>query len=325
MSAVNVLVTGAGGYIGSQVTRALRASANVGKVVAMDVRERPAGLSGVNIEFAQGDVRDSSIASQIKARAIDVVIHLASIVTPGKNSNREFEYSVDVLGTRNVLDACLAAGVEKIIVTSSGAAYGYHADNPAWLKETDPLRGNPEFAYSDHKRQVEEMLRDYRQKHPKLKQLVFRPGTVIGGAASNQITALFEKPVVMGVAGSDSPFVFIWDQDVVDCIVRGATTDLAGIYNLAGDGALSLREIAGILGKPYLPIPRKALELSLKALRKLGLTRYGPEQIAFLQYRPVLSNENLKSGFHYVPRKTSREAFLYYLDARRNLRKNIAG
>jgi UDP-glucose 4-epimerase len=36
-----------------------------------------------------------------------VVVHLASIVTPGKKSNREFEYSVDVDGTRNLLEACL--------------------------------------------------------------------------------------------------------------------------------------------------------------------------------------------------------------------------
>jgi UDP-glucose 4-epimerase len=61
-------------------------------------------------------------------------------------------------GTRNVLDACVAHGVKHLIVSSSGAAYGYHADNPAWLTETHPLRGNPAFAYSDHKRQVEEML-----------------------------------------------------------------------------------------------------------------------------------------------------------------------
>ena len=54
-------------------------------------------------------------------------------------SRREFEYSVDVLGTENVLQACRAAGVRKIVVSSSGAAYGYHADNPEWLSEDDPV------------------------------------------------------------------------------------------------------------------------------------------------------------------------------------------
>ncbi|HBC18981.1 MAG TPA: epimerase, partial [Alcanivorax sp.] len=118
-------------------------------------------------------------------------------------------------GTRNVLDACVAAGVEQLVVTSSGAAYGYHPDNPAWLDEDDALRGNPEFPYSDHKRQVENLLAEYRQKHPALKQLVLRPGTVLGANTRNLITRLFEKPRLVAVAGSPSPFVFIWDQDVV--------------------------------------------------------------------------------------------------------------
>jgi UDP-glucose 4-epimerase len=151
-----------------------------------------------------------------------VVVHLASIVTPGKNSNRAFEYDVDVNGTRNLLQACVAHGVRRLIVSSSGAAYGYHADNPEWLTESDPVRGNDEFAYSCHKRLVEEMLAEYRAKAiPDLEQLIFRIGTILGPMVRNQITDLFEKPKILAIAGSDSPFVFIHDQDVVGAIQHG--------------------------------------------------------------------------------------------------------
>ncbi|MFO1296160.1 MAG: NAD-dependent epimerase/dehydratase family protein [Rubrivivax sp.] len=148
-------------------------------------------------------------------------MHLAAIVTPGPGSNREFEYSVDVLGTRNVLQACVATGVRRLVVTSSGAAYGYHADNPEWIGEEQPLRGNAEFAYADHKRQVEEMLAEARREHPALAQVVFRVGTILGENTRNQITALFDKPMLIAVRGSPSPFVFIWDRDVVGAIERG--------------------------------------------------------------------------------------------------------
>ena len=97
-------------------------------------------------------------APTLAAHAIDSVVHLASIVTPGKGSSREFEYSVDVLGSQNVLDACVSTGVTQLLVSSSGAAYGYHADNPVPLTEDCAVRGNEEFAYSHHKRLVEEML-----------------------------------------------------------------------------------------------------------------------------------------------------------------------
>ena len=53
---------------------------------------------------------------------------------------------------RNVLDACLTHEVRRIVVSSSGAAYGYHPDNPEWITEDQPVRGNEEFAYADHKR-----------------------------------------------------------------------------------------------------------------------------------------------------------------------------
>jgi UDP-glucose 4-epimerase len=320
-----VLITGAGGYVGSLITQALANGTHdekdfsPEKIIALDVRDCPKSLEGLpKVTFIKNDVRGPELAQIIDQYKPDVVCHLASIVTPGKNSNREFEYSVDVLGTKNVLDACVKSGVKKVIITSSGAAYGYHADNPMWLKEDHPLRGNQEFAYSDHKRLVEEMLKEYREKHPELKQLIFRPGAVIGKTVKNQITDLFDKPVIMGIVGSDSPFTFIWDQDVVNILIRGIANEASGAFNLAGDGALTMKQIAGILNKPYLPIPPVALRFALKILKKAGLTQYGPEQIRFIQYRPVLSNDNLKNNFKYIPKKTSKEAFLYYLSGKQS-------
>ena len=313
MSAPRVLVTGASGYLGSQLVAALARATDParkpGIVVATDVREVPATnrLSGVH--YAAIDIRSPDIAHTMRDHAIDTVVHLAAIVTPGKQSNREFEYSVDVLGTKNALDACVAAGVRKIIVTSSGAAYGYYPDNPAWITEDQPVRGNPEFAYSDHKRIVEEMLAGYRGKHPDLKQVVFRVGTILGETTANQITALFEKPRLIAVQGSPSPFVFIWDQDVVGAIEHAIFSSTAGVFNVAGDGALTVEEIAGRLGKRCLVLPAWLLQGALFVLKGLGLSQYGPEQVNFLRYRPVLDNRRLKEEFGYVPRKTSLEAF----------------
>ena len=303
-----VLVTGAAGYVGSLVVRAL-AGDPAFRVVAADVRKAPADRYAQGVEQVVADVRSPEMVALCLRTRPQSVVHLASIVTPGKHSSREFEYSVDVLGTENLLSACLAAGVRQIVVTSSGAAYGYHADNPALLTEEHPLRGNDSFAYSRHKRLVEEMLARYRSQHPKLRQLIFRPGTILGEGTRNQITALFRKPRILGIRGSDSPFVFIWDQDVVAVIVRGVTTGVSGIYNLAGDGAMSLAEIARVLGKPYLSLPAWLVRSALALAKPLGLTAYGPEQVDFIRYRPVLGNRRLKEEFGYTPRKTSREAF----------------
>jgi len=313
----SVLVTGAGGYIGRLLVEHLASERACSEtLVALDLRDTPEAERLAGVVYRCGDVRDPEITRLLRAHTVDTVVHLAAIVTPGPKSNRELEYSVDVLGTRNVLEACLAAGVGKIIVTSSGAAYGYYADNPVPLDEGDALRGNPEFAYSDHKRQVEEMLARHREQHPELEQLVFRPGAILGDQVANQITALFEKPVVLGVAGSDAPFTFVWDRDVVACIAKGIREDRTGIYNLAGGGTTSMREIAERLGKPYLPLPAWLLAGALALLHPLGLSQYGPEQVGFLRYRPVLSNRRLVEEFGYQPQLSSSEVFERYREKR---------
>lgn len=292
---MRVLVTGAAGNVG----RALLAGLIGHEVLATDIAPG----------FQRLDVTGDDPARVIGAFRPEVVVHLASIVTPPKGSSRAFEWRVDVQGTRNVLAACLANGVRRLVVTSSGAAYGYHADNPVPLRETDPLRGNPEFPYADHKRQVEEMLADARRDHPALEQVVLRVGTVLGEGVDNQITALFRKRRLLVVAGSDSPFVFIWTEDLARILIRAATDGPPGVFNVAGDGALGVRDLATVMGKPVLTLPPALLRAALALARPLGLSRYGPEQVGFLQYRPVLDNTALKTVFGYTPELTSAQVF----------------
>jgi UDP-glucose 4-epimerase len=311
-----VLITGAAGYLGGRLVESLAARARTGGepacIVASDVRGVAADRRLPGVEYVVHDVRAPGLAAELERHAIDTVVHLAAIVTPGPKSNRELEYAVDVLGTRNVLEACTATGVRRIVVTSSGAAYGYHADNPAWLTEDDPVRGNEEFAYSHHKRLVEEMLAEYRRTHPGLAQVVFRVGTILGETTRNQITALLERPRMLAIRGSASPFVFIHDRDVVGAIEHAIFGGPAGIYNVAGDGALGIREIAARLGKRCITIPPSLLRTVLAVLHPLGLSQYGPEQVNFLRYRPVLDNRRLKEVFGYVPRLSSAEVFELY-------------
>ena len=310
-----VLVTGAGGYLGHQLVVSLSADrSGIETIVAADLQVPQEQLAGVHYEAF--DIRDPGMVDVCRNYEVTTVVHLAAVVTAGRNPDRALEHSIDVEGTRNVLEACLRADVGKVIVSSSGAAYGYYADNNIPLSEDDPIRGNPEFSYSDHKRQVEEMLADWRENHPELEQLIFRPGTIIGSSTRNQITDLFDRRALLALRGSASPFVFIWDKDAVDILRRGILTDTTGIYNVAGDGVMTVHDIAARLGKRVLTLPVPVVRGALRLLRIARLTQYGPEQVDFLRYRPVLDNRRLKEHFGYTPKKTSREAFDVLVEGR---------
>jgi UDP-glucose 4-epimerase len=313
---MNILITGAAGYLGSNLLKRLIEiidhSEETWGIVATDIKDIT--VKHPAIRFIQMDIRSPDVNQIIQDYNIETIVHLASIVTPGKKSNREFEYSVDVLGTENILKACVANNVQRIVTTSSGAAYGYHADNPPWIKEEHPIRGNEEFAYSHHKRLVEELMSTYRAEYPHLQQVIFRIGTILGENTNNQITNLFEKRRLLGIHGSDSPFVFIWDQDVVECLLKGITGKDVGIFNVAGDGSLTIDEIAAILNKQVIRIPAWLLTCGLFLFKRLALTQYGEEQVNFLRYRPVLDNQKLKTEFGYTPKYSSKEVFRLFLE-----------
>jgi UDP-glucose 4-epimerase len=314
MSNAGVLVTGAAGFIGRSLVAALATDAAAQPVIAFDLRDVPLPERLPGVTYIAGDIRDPALAGHMQMHRPRCVVHLASVVAAGGDEQRDFE--IDVKGTENVLRACLAAGVVHLVVTSSGAAYGYHADNPVPLRESDALRGNEDFAYARHKRLVEELLADWRSRHPALKQTVFRPCTVLGPGTANQITAMFQRPLVLGLTGTTTPFSLVADSDVVAALLRAACGGPAGVFNLAGDGTLSLAQIAGKLGKPYLAIPPALLKGVLWLLNRLGLTRLGPQHVKFIQYRPVLDNALLKSGFGYVPKLDADAVFERYRKAK---------
>jgi UDP-glucose 4-epimerase len=302
-----VLVTGGTGYLGSLVADAL-AAAGVTPLVSLDVRPARRPRDGV-VEL-QGDLRDHDLAATLRQYGVRAVVHLAAIISPPPGMDGATLQDIEVGGTQRVIDACLDAGVEHLTVTSSGAAYGYSPSNRGrWLQETDPTPGHPRFAYSRHKAEVERLIATARAEHPELRILLLRPGTILGEGTENQITALFSGPVVLGLSGVEVPFVFVYDHDVAEVVRRGVLERIEGTFNLAGDGVLTLRDIAALEAKPFLPLPPWLLAGALHVLSRLRLVPYGPEQVDFLRYRPVLANDALRAAFPGLPTATTAEAF----------------
>ncbi|MGR6874093.1 NAD-dependent epimerase/dehydratase family protein [Pseudomonas sp. HK3] len=307
---MRILITGAAGDIGSRLVDFFQHDKQVELYTTALEDLKPDTVSTHKVF----DVRDAQFISWVKDICPDVIIHLASIIQLPESMSREDAFDIDVVATQALLDASIESGVKKIVVTSSGAAYGYWQDNPEWLTEDMPVRGNEDYFYSSHKRQVEEMLARYRMRNPELKQVVLRPGTVLGPNFNNPITNMFSKNKIMGITGSDSPFVIIWVDDLVAYLIEAAKTKVEGVFNVAGDGALTLKQIAHYLNKPYFAIPSWFLRAALALLKPLGLSQYGPEQVKFIEYRPVLSNKKIKQIFLHQPEKNTEQAFFAFLE-----------
>ncbi|MDF3931852.1 NAD-dependent epimerase/dehydratase family protein [Pseudomonas citronellolis] len=314
---MRVLVTGAAGHLGQNLLNELAVQHLDWSLVAADIRALPTQNLRPNIEPVRLDIGHSKqVMECVRHWRPDAIVHLAAVINPPREMSATRLHTIEVGGSKALFEAAGENGVRQLIVASSAAAYGFHPDNAEWIDESHPLRGHSQFPFARHKHEIEQLLGGLRTTYPQLRQLILRPGTILGRGVHNPVTDLFKGRSVLGISGRCSPFVFIWDQDVVNVIRQGLERGSEGVYNLAGDGALSLREIAEILRKPYRPLPAPLLRGALALLKPLGLARFGPEQVDFLRYRPVLANARLKQEFGYQPRYTSREAFLAFIAAR---------
>ena len=284
-------------------------------MLGLDVRPPRRPVDGVG--YLTGDLRTTDLAALLREHAVSAVVHLAAIVEPPRGMGEEELEDIEVGGTRRVVDACATAGVRHLTVTSSGAAYGYHPRNDGHLlTEDESTPGSPEFAYSRHKAAVERVVERSRRLHPSLGILLLRPGTIIGAGTDNQITALFTGRVLLTLRESDGPFVFVWDEDVAEVVVEGVLHRRTGTYNVAGDGVMTMRDIAAVEGARLVRVPAAALRRVLAVTSRLGVGRYGPEQVRFLLHRPVLDNTRLRRDFPGLPTRTTREAYEVFRQGR---------
>lgn len=154
-SGLTVAVTGETGELGKPFVRVLEQTPEVARVRAMARRPfDPRRLGWRKTEYRQGDILDRAAVEQLVAE-VDVVAHLAFIVVKANADS----YEINIEGSRNVFEATAAAGIPRLVYTSSLAAYGYHA-HQGLLTEDAPARGTERHAYSRQKADVEHVLRE---------------------------------------------------------------------------------------------------------------------------------------------------------------------
>jgi UDP-glucose 4-epimerase len=128
---------------------------------------------------------------------------------------------------------------------------------------------------------------------------LLRFSNVLGPAISTPFSKLLQLPLVPSVFGFDPRFQFVHEDDVVRSILFVLDQDLAGIYNVAGDGMLPWSEVATICGKRTVPLPPLATGAAALPLRALGYDM-PPETLELLRYgRGVDGTKFVEAGFEY--------------------------
>jgi UDP-glucose 4-epimerase len=293
-----VLVTGLSTFWGGRVARELEADPDVDVIVGLDTE--PPSLELERTEFVRVDQNYSILSRIVQATKVDTIIHTFLVVGSGDVSSRTLK-EVNVIGTMNLFAAASAPAstVERVVVKSSSLVYGAHREDPVWFREDTPRSGRPRTGVERSLLTVEDYVRDFAVDNPHVTVAMLRFSNVLGTDIRTPLSNFLELPVVPSVFGFDPRFQFVHEDDVVRSILFVLEHDLAGIYNVAGDGLLPWSEVATICGKRTLPLLPVATGLAALPLRALGVS-VPPEIIELLKYGRGVDNSRLKqAGFDY--------------------------
>ena len=299
---LSVAVTGASGFLASRLIEKLCGDERVGSVLGFDVR--PPAFSHPKFVFDQIDVRDAALERRFQG--VDTVVHLAFVMDPIRDETRMRDINVN--GSQNVFKCAAKAGVDHVIYTSSAVVYGAHPDNKIPLDEDAPLRANLDFSYAAHKLEVEYVIREILDDHPKLALAIFRPAIVFGPHVDNAWSHSLELPLLFWIQGHAPPLQFVHEEDVADALAFAIFEKLSGAYNLAAPGWLEVEEILEISGRRKFDIPEPVAFGMVERLWSLGLAEAPAGMLHYVMHPWVVAPDKLsQAGF--TPRYTNREAF----------------
>ncbi len=314
---LTVAVTGPTGEIGMSAVDALERDPAVDRILGMARRPFDVDEHGwTKTEYRQGDILDREAVDAFVAEA-DVVVHLAFLIM----GSRAESSRINLAGTRTVFEATVAAArPTRLVYTSSVAAYGYHSDNRVPLTEDTPTRGSKEHYYSEQKAELEEVL-DEVTAGSDLEVYVLRPCIVAGPKAPaladsmpwRSIAAQLPAPLgaVVGAVrpvfpDPGHPLQLVHHDDVATAIALAATTDAPpGPYNIAGDGVVSLSQVAASLGAFPVRVPSLLGSAASAVIRTLPFVPSMVEWVHVGRTSVVMDTSKAKRDLGWHPAHSS--------------------
>lgn len=254
---MEIFVTGATGVLGRPVVRMLRDEGHAVRALARSASNDEL-LERLGAEPVRADLFDPPTLARAVAGA-DTVLHLATRIPPRSEAARSGAWDennrIRREGTRNLVDAALAAGVKTFLYPS--LAFVYEDGGGAWLSaESAPVDAvGPLSATLESEAQVR------RVTEAGGRGIVLRMGYFYGPAAESTLDtlALARRGGAVLAGAGDAYYPTIWVDDAATAVVAALRSAPAGIYDVVDDEPLTRRELARAIaeaaGRPFLLRP----------------------------------------------------------------------
>lgn len=321
---MSTLVTGATGFIGGHLARALlRRGVEVRALVRNEDKARPLRKDG--IQLVKGDLGEAETLREA-VQGADTVYHCAAMV--GDWLDPAEARRVNVEGTRNLIAACATAGVRRVLYISSlavlGSRHHFGTDESAPYAYTGDV-------YSDSKIDSERVVIEAVQRGT-IEAVILRPGYVYGPGDRQVLPRLLENLAArrfayIGDGSKQLNNLYIEDLEQAAFLAEGKPEAVGQAYNLTDGTQTRLDEFVTFISEylgipaPTRRVPPAAAWLACYGLEFLSrLTRatapplINRSRMKFLYFNQHYSIEKAQRELGYIPRVTYREGLPPTLD-----------
>ncbi len=311
-----IAITGLKTFVARRLAERLLERTPPLRVVGIDLR-RPFRLDG-RVRFHRVDLSEPTagdrVAEVLRRERVEALVHCAFRREP--TPDLEMDHEVETIGSLQVMNACAAAKVKRLVVASTTMLYGPHPDNPNFLSEDHPLRGHPEAHCVMNRVEMEQALSEWGVRHPDTQVTVLRPCWMFGPMHMDHVVRYFALPVVPMVMGYDPLLQMAHEEDVVDVFERAVLASHPGVFNVVGKGVLPLSTILRLAGKRIVPLPSALL---YRMAYYPTQQQIGDPAAAFYDYLRYLWVADGRRGWEAFgePVYTTKEAWISFVSARR--------
>jgi len=251
------LITGGAGFIGSHIAYELVKRGE--EVVVLDnlYTGRKERLTHIikKIKFVKGDIRDLELLKK-EFKGVDYVLHHAALISVTESMEKKDEYrDVNVMGTRNVLEAARINKVKRVTMASSCAVYG-----EAGIPMRESMFVHPISVYAINKHDDEKLCRKYFEKYG-LKTIIFRYFNVFGpGQDPNSpyagVISIFIKkmlkndiPTIYGDGKQTRDFIYVKNIVQANLLACKAKSGFGEVLNIGSEQEVSVNELVSLINK----------------------------------------------------------------------------
>lgn len=247
------------------------------------------GLKARKIRYSRGNFENL-----FRDNEFDYVYHLARI-SHASNIYKDLteRLELNVMGTNRILDLSLRFGVKKIIVLSTFHVYGALSDNSIFLKEDAPLMASMKYPDLRDVVEMDQICTNWMWKYQnEVSSVVLRPCNIIGNQISNTMTRYLMSHLALRPIDYNPVFQFIHEFDMAQVLYRAIDELPTGIYNVATDEFITLRDALDIIGSKGIPFPISVAS-AFNSILKIPHLEVPEYLISYLKYSCLISNEQL--------------------------------